>query len=146
MMQPNLISANVAEYMQPTKGTIMTDANEQENQKTTLKITTKVSGQNTFYKRALDAASVAFLAYWPYFAIWSHHNPHLEHPMQFQLVLLIADVAPTVFAIFWLLYRYLDALRKRFPFIDVFMNNGWYHAIFFMCLAATVILAKTLWR
>jgi hypothetical protein len=99
-------------------------------------------------KYTVDFMAVIFLFYPAYFLVWGHYYYHpsgWDHP-QIQLILLLADLLPCVFGLVWLLYRYAEAIDRRFPFIMQCLKKPKYHALIYLVLISLVVLAKTFWR
>lgn len=94
----------------------------------------------------IDVACVIFIAYFPFVTIWTHYDPVPPKPLPFRIVLLIADVFPCVFAIFWLLFRYMETIKLRFPFIRTFFRSPLYKALALLIIGLLTILVENYWR
>jgi hypothetical protein len=98
------------------------------------------------FKLCIDIAAALCILYVPYCAIWAHDNPVPTKPLPLPIIILIADILPCVFGLFWLLYRYMDTLTARFPFINTYMKSPLYQTIGLLVVALVTVLVMKYWR
>ncbi len=94
-------------------------------------------------KRLVDIASAIFIAYM--FACYVYAlKPEELHTdsLPFWLVLVVADIVPTIFGITWLAYRYGNAMFQRYPFI----NNKWIVVLLVVVAFSLRTFIETMWR
>lgn len=94
-----------------------------------------------------DIASAVFVMYWFYYFTWAAvTGAHATKPLQTQIILLMADVLPSVLAILWFSYRYASAWKEKYPSIIRVVTSQrfrrWIFIVFVISTALTMYLRR----